>query len=428
MTTARSRSGGKALATRSRILDAAAHEFRRTGYTGTRLSDIAATANTQAGSLYYHFSSREELVEAVLRVGQERTETYVFDRLAAIPPDAPRMLVLREAIAAHLTSVLKTGDYTAATIRILSQVPAEIRERQIAAQRRYGEFWRDLFAAALASGELRADLDLSATRMLLVGALNSSADWYPSRSRALPLDRLIAHFYSVFLEGIATPEGRGHRVHRRVTTPTPPAPPVAPSSAASARGAATTARILDAAATVFRTRGYAGTRLVDVATEADMQTGSLYYHFGSREDLVAALLAVAWQRTDDIVRRSVAELPTDAYPIDRLSTVIAAHLLAALALGDYTSALIQITDQVPDEVRSRSAPLQRAYATLWRNLLADGVAAGEIRADLDVRIVHRMIIGALNWTIEWYHRDGRLTPERLAEQTVSAVFEGITWR
>ncbi|ORB76440.1 hypothetical protein BST46_30110, partial [Mycobacterium timonense] len=65
------------MATRARILDSAALIFRNKGYAGTRLSDVAAAANTQAGSLYYHFPSREELVEEVLRVGQERTSGFV---------------------------------------------------------------------------------------------------------------------------------------------------------------------------------------------------------------------------------------------------------------------------------------------------------------------------------------------------------------
>jgi AcrR family transcriptional regulator len=51
-TLGRTRPGRKAMATRTRILDAAAKVFRQNGYTGTRLSDIAAAANTQAGSLY----------------------------------------------------------------------------------------------------------------------------------------------------------------------------------------------------------------------------------------------------------------------------------------------------------------------------------------------------------------------------------------
>ena len=144
MANGRGRPGKKGVATRARILDSAAHTFAVLGYAGTRLSDVAAAANTQAGSLYYHFPSREELVEEVLRVGQERTSGFVRRRVAALPGDASDLDRLREAISAHLDSVLESGDYTAATIRIIGQVPEEIRKRRIHEQREYGDFWRSL--------------------------------------------------------------------------------------------------------------------------------------------------------------------------------------------------------------------------------------------------------------------------------------------
>ena len=144
MAKARPRAGKKGVATRARILDSAALVFRNKGYAGTRLSDVAAAANTQAGSLYYHFPSREELVEEMLRVGQERTSGFVRRRVAALPEDASALDRLREAISAHLDTVVEIGDYTAATIRIIGQVPDEIRKRRIHEQREYGEFWRAL--------------------------------------------------------------------------------------------------------------------------------------------------------------------------------------------------------------------------------------------------------------------------------------------
>jgi AcrR family transcriptional regulator len=64
--------------------------------------------------------------------------------------------------------------------------------------------------------------------------------------------------------------------------------------------ARTRRRILDAAAEVFSEQGY-GARLSDIAERAGMKTGSLYYHFDSREDLVAEVLRLgidgAWARS-----------------------------------------------------------------------------------------------------------------------------------
>ncbi|GAA0612343.1 hypothetical protein GCM10009547_12960 [Sporichthya brevicatena] len=423
-TTGRTRPGRKALATRGRILDAAAKVFRQNGYTGTRLSDIAAAANTQAGSLYYHFASREDLVREVLRVAQERTNDFVMRRVDSLPESTSSLDRLREAFAAHLAAVLEIGDYTAATLRILGQVPEEIRASTLELQREYGLYFKHLFESARDDGSLRADLDIYACRMMILGAMNASPDWFhPERPKGLTVAGLVEQFDAIFMAGIATKKGNRRRSNMvdRVADPAP-----TPQAPAETRAAATIVRILDAAARVFRENGYAGARLVDIATEADMQTGSLYYHFDSREDLVSHLLRNAWHHTDDMVRRSVEGLPARTAPINRLCTVMSAHMLSILSEANYTSAMLRILGQVPDEVRATIGPLQRTYLELWRELLSEAQSAGDIRSDLDLSVVLMVLNGALNWTVEWYQPDtSNLTPAELAEEFCKLVFEGM---
>ncbi len=262
--------------------------------------------------------------------------------------------------------------------------------------------------------------------MLILGAMNASPDWFhPDQPMGLTLSDLEEQFAAMFLDGLGTSKGKRRRSSKIIialVSDTHEEP------AAETRGAATTARILDAAAKIFRENGYAGARLVDVATEADMQTGSLYYHFASREDLVVHLLRNAWERTDSAARRSVDDLPTRTAPINKLATAMTAHLLSVLAWGDYTSAMLRILGQVPDDVRATILPLQRTYLDLWRGLLNDAADAGDIRSDLDLSVVLMMLAGALNWTVEWYHADHHLTPEQLAEQFCTLALEGMTTR
>jgi TetR/AcrR family transcriptional regulator, cholesterol catabolism regulator len=424
MTSTRTRPGRKATATRQRILDAAAKLFGRYGYTGTRLADIAIAAHIQVGSMYYHFPSREDLVKEVLRVGQQRTIDFVTRRVDTLPAGTNSADRLREAISAHLEAVLELGDYTAATQRILGQVPAEIRGDTLALQRGYGRYWRDLFESARTDGEIREDLDLSACRMLVIGAMNASPDWFHhDQPDGLTVAALEEQFTAVIFDGLGTARGRGRRTGAlEITLP----PERADAAPAGSRGAATTARILDAAAKVFRENGYAGARLVDVAAHADVQTGSLYYHFESREDLVTRLLHDAWERTHSVVRRGVEDLPADTAPVNRLATAMTAHLLSVLSGGDYTSAMLRILGQVPDDVRGTIQPLQRAHLDLWRGLFQEATGADDIRADLDPSVVLMMLTGALNWTVEWYDADHHPAPGELARQFCTLVFEGMS--
>ena len=426
MANKRARPGKKGVATRARILDSAALTFRNKGYAGTRLSDVAAAANTQAGSLYYHFPSREELVEEVLRVGQERTSGFVRRRVAALPDDASELDRLREAISAHLDAVLEIGDYTAATIRIIGQVPDEIRKRRMHEQREYGEFWRSLVDNTQASGQFRSDINSSALRMLLFGAMNSVPDWFRPRADGMSTAELKAQFDSLFLDGLAV-----HRQATRSIGDNLAAIAVAEEKVlrrsredgAKAEGAQ---RILDAAANVFREKGYAGTRLADIAAASGIQTGSMYYYFKSREHLVIEMVLVAWKRTDDLARLSVDALPADATALDRLSTALTAHLLSVLRNTMYTSALVRILGQIPDNVREQTVTHQRSYLGYLRGLIEDAIASGEIRADIDPSVTTILITGALNWAVEWYRPDGALSPEELARQVATLAFDGVT--
>jgi AcrR family transcriptional regulator len=426
MANRRTRPGKKAVATRARILDSAALIFRNKGYAGTRLSDVAAAANTQTGSLYYHFPSREQLVEEMLRVGQERTSGFVRRRVAGLPEDAPDLDRLREAISAHLDSVLEIGDYTAATIRIIGQVPEEIRKRRIHEQREYGEFWRSLVDNARKSGQFRSDLDGSTLRLLLLGAINSVPDWFHPRDGGMSTAELKEQVDSLFLDGLAVHRQATRSIDEDLAAYTRAEEQVLRDGSSEHVKAEGAQRILDAAADVFRDKGYAGTRLVDVAEGAGIQTGSMYYYFKSREDLVLQMVLVAWKRTDDLARLSVASLPAGATALTRLSTALTAHLMSVLRNTTYTSALVRILGQIPDSVREQTVAYQRAYLDYLRGLLEDAIASGEVRSDVDPAVTTMLITGTLNWAVEWYQPSGALSPEDLARQVASLVFDGVT--
>jgi len=191
----------KSARTRKRILDAAAAAFRRDGYAAVTLKDVAALAGLQAGSLYYHFDSKEELVEEVLTVGVEGVSGATRGAIEALGRGADPIARLRAAIAAHLEFVLSESDYAVANIRILSQVPRAIRQRHLKRQRRYGAYWRGLFEDAARAGKLRGELDLSVVRMLTLGALNWSVEWYDAKRAQKP--RAIAdHLATMMFEGV----------------------------------------------------------------------------------------------------------------------------------------------------------------------------------------------------------------------------------
>ena len=183
-------------------------------------------------------------------------------------------------------------------------------------------------------------------------------------------------------------------------------------------------RLLDAAAKVFRDKGYAGARLADIAERAEMHVPGVYYYFDSKEALVEEVLRAGVARAFSFVAERVAAVPAGGPALDRLRAAIEGHVLVVLEIGDYTSANIRIFGQLPDEIRKRHLAQQRAYGDLWRGLLEDARATGELRPDLDLSVLRMLILGALNWTVEWY-QPGTLSAAEVARNATTMICEGV---
>lgn len=186
----------------------------------------------------------------------------------------------------------------------------------------------------------------------------------------------------------------------------------------------TRARILDAAAEVFSEQGY-GARLSDIAERAGMKTGSLYYHFDSREDLVTEILHRGVETSFGQVRDAVDALPGTATAIDRLAAAVRAHTMSILEISDYASARARIVGQVPPAVAKAHQADQRAYGSYWNELFEAAQRAGDIDPDVDLFVVRMLALGAMNWIAEWSPLAGRRSAEAIADQTVAAVLGGV---
>ncbi|HEY0400924.1 MAG TPA: TetR/AcrR family transcriptional regulator [Blastococcus sp.] len=191
----------KAARTRERVLDAAAEVLSRKGYAGTRLAEIADVAGVQAPAIYYYYASRDELIEEVIRRGQERAQGHVEAALAQLPAGASAMTKICAAVEAHLRAVLQLSDYATAAVRNIGQMPDEMRKRLVAAQARYGTLWRSLFEEGRARGEIDPDVDLHAAQLLVIGALNSAPEWW--NPKRVPLEDVVTTALTITCRGLA---------------------------------------------------------------------------------------------------------------------------------------------------------------------------------------------------------------------------------
>ena len=191
------------------------------------------------------------------------------------------------------------------------------------------------------------------------------------------------------------------------------------------KSAQTRERILDAAAHVLSLKGYAGMRLADVAEYADLQAPAIYYYFPSREDLIEEVM---WAGIADMraqLASVLKEVPADVTPLDRILIAVETHLRHELEISDYTTASIRNAGQLPDNLRTRQLEEEAKYGEIWRKLIKDAIAAGQIRPELDRYMAQMLVLGALNWAVEWWSpKRGSL--EKVVSNAQSFVRNGLS--
>jgi AcrR family transcriptional regulator len=178
--------------------------------------------------------------------------------------------------------------------------------------------------------------------------------------------------------------------------------------------------ILRAAARVFRRSGVAAAGMREIAEEADLSPGNLYYYFAGKDEL----LFFCQDRTVDRMLAAAETARASTIPVaDQLRAVIRAHLNYTLNELEGATAHLEI-DMLPDELRRTIIEKRDKYEHAVRALIVKGVRRGEF-APCDAALVARAILGALNWTSRWYRPDGAQSVAAIAEGLADYLVRGI---
>jgi hypothetical protein len=125
------------------------------------------------------------------------------------------------------------------------------------------------------------------------------------------------------------------------------------------------------------------------------------------------------------VLQALHDLPSHATARMKVTTVVAAHLKVQLELSDFALAVVRTLAHVPPDVRALVEPEVERYHEVWRGLLTEAAADGQLRAGLDPSIARMLAVGSLNWAAEW-HTDTTplsLVVENASQVVVRALFD-----
>jgi AcrR family transcriptional regulator len=181
-------------------------------------------------------------------------------------------------------------------------------------------------------------------------------------------------------------------------------------------------RVLEAAQAVFAQKGL-GAEMKEIAEQAGVGVGTIYRHFPSKADLLAALAIEA--QHDVLTGVDLAELTPD--PIEALSIVLTRAFETVEAHGWLIEALM--SGELAPERRAEMHGEMRhqEFSARLQAIVQRGVDQGRFRADLDIGVATTMLLGMM---VPWsYHclRAGR-TPRETAEAVLKLFRHGAEQR
>lgn len=204
-----------------------------------------------------------------------------------------------------------------------------------------------------------------------------------------------------------------------------------PDTAASLAGgaenaparASTSERLLDTAAKLFWTKGYASTTTREIAELLGVRKASLYHHISSKEDL---LFEISLNSLEHITRAvgEVVEAVDD--PIERVRTLIGAHVASMIEDQDKHSVMLTELRALSPGRRAQIVAKRDDYERLVAGVLERARGAGALRGDVPVKYLALSLLNLLNWSIFWFQREGDLSPAQLAEYLATLYLSGAS--
>jgi len=180
--------------------------------------------------------------------------------------------------------------------------------------------------------------------------------------------------------------------------------------------------LVRAAAQLFREKGFEGTTVRDIAGAVGMRSGSPFYHFANKHELLMAVmeegLRLGLERT-----RAVLDAE-DLAPAERFRRLVRTHYGILHDTGsDFIPVMLYDWRSLPAQYKRRIIELKDRYDAIWQATLDELHREGRLGAD--AKLARMMILGAINFSATWYRTKprtaSRVSLDELADETVALV-------
>ncbi len=184
--------------------------------------------------------------------------------------------------------------------------------------------------------------------------------------------------------------------------------------------------LIAAAAKLFRQKGFDATSTRDIATAVGMRSGSPFYHFKSKGDLLYAVMAEGMRSAIEQQQLTLQNAPVSLLnteqskqQIRRLLQVLIRHHFEVLLSpnSDFIPVMLYEWRSLTPRQRTTMAQLQRDYEAVWLPVLEALFASGQLTCP--VKLARLLIFGALNWSVQWFDARKEASLDDLTEAAMA---------
>ena len=178
--------------------------------------------------------------------------------------------------------------------------------------------------------------------------------------------------------------------------------------------------ILDVAVAAFNQYGYDATSMGVLADRLGLSKSAIYHHFASKDEILDRALDAALGALEGVLSEADAATGRAA---DRLDLVLRGAVHVLVDKLSYVTLLLRVRGNT--EVERRALARRRAFDKTVTALVSEAQAEGSLRSDIDASVVSRLAFGMINSIVEWYRAGGREDADRLADDVVAVVLDGL---
>jgi AcrR family transcriptional regulator len=191
------------------------------------------------------------------------------------------------------------------------------------------------------------------------------------------------------------------------------------------------AALVRASAKLFRNKGFKATTVRDIAAAVGMSSGSPFYHFANKEEILKAVMEQGLRQGLELTTHALAQAHTAA---EEFRILVQTHYGILHHPGsDFIAVMIYEWRQLPDSHKRDIIALKDRYDGLWHHTLSRLIQQGQLGSQAhgnpavagEEKMARLMVLGAINYSVTWFKEqhnsndNNDWTLDKLCENTVA---------